>query len=104
MKDTIKKVLREYYGEFNSKLERDYENKIISVLLSAELEEKHKWATYNQVILELKTNLINSIKISELQYRLTDNEDPSKCCLDVIESIDECTPEMVRLYSKIKLF
>lgn len=104
MKDTIKKVLREYYGEFNSKLERDYEDKLISELLSAELEEKHKWATYNQVILELKTNLINSIKLSELQYRLTDDEDPNKCCLEVLESIKEVTPEMARLYSKIKLF
>jgi len=97
-----KKVLKEYYGSFSTPLEREYENKIVQELLTSDLEGKRKWATFNQVIVEVKVSGVN--KLSELLYRITDGEDPVKCCIDILEPMVHMTAEMERLYTKIKLF
>lgn len=104
MKAKIKRILREHYGPFNTNLEKEYENKITSVLLESDDEIRLEWATYNQVILELKNSINTNLRIKELLYRLTEASNPSYVCIDVIEQIDSLTPEMKRLYDKIKLF
>lgn len=110
LRDRIRKELRESYGGFNTYLEHKYEEKIIEKLyeenisrrLSTEkLYIKKEWVTYNQVIVELKHNFKDMLKVKELQYRLTDSEDPSQACIEVIQQITNLSPELERLYEKI---
>ncbi len=101
LKDKIRVVLREHYGEFNTHLEHEYENKLTENLIIGDIEKKKAWATYNQVILEFKNNLKNMLKVKELQYRLTENTDPNEACIEIIEAYQHRTPELERLYNKI---
>jgi hypothetical protein len=104
LKDKIRLVLREHYGDFNSYLEHEYENKLTENLIVGDIEKKKAWVTYNQVILEFKNNLKNMLKVKELQYKLTENSDPNEACIEVIETYNYKTPELERLYNKIKNF
>lgn len=101
MKGKIRNVLRDTYGEYKTNLEGEYRDKVIEVLLSEDIKDKREWATYNQVVVELKHNIKDSLKTRELLYRLTDKEDPNSACIDVIKEIKKRTPELERLYHKI---
>jgi hypothetical protein len=100
----IRSVLREHYGEFETFLEHEYENKVVSNLAEGNRRDKDAWATYNQVILELKHSIKDNLRVKELQYRLTENGEPSHVCIDVIRDVRNLTPELNRLYHKIKNF
>lgn len=104
LKEKIRMVLREHYGDFDSYLEHEYENKITENLILGDIEEKQAWATYNQVILELKNTLKDNLKVKELQYKLTEDINPNEVCIQVIEPIKTKSPELERLYYKIKNF
>lgn len=104
LKRKIRKVLRESYGDFNSDLEGMYRDKITDALLQEDLETKKEWATYNQVIVELKHNIKDNLRLRELLYRLTDIEDPNNACIEVIKEVQIKTPELERLYHKLKNF
>ncbi len=102
IKAKIRQKLVEVYGEpFNSYLEHEYEKKITENLINGDLKSKKEWVTYNQVILELKHNIKDALKVKELQYKLTDNESPSKACIEVIKEVKLLSPELFRLYEKI---
>ena len=102
IKAKIRQKLVEVYGEpFNSYLEHEYEKKITENLINGDLKSKREWVTYNQVILELKHNIKDALKVKELQYKLTDNESPSKACIEVIKEVKLLSPELFRLYEKI---
>ena len=100
----IRTELQRYYGNFETLLEHHYEEKIVNKLLIEDYSTKHEWATYNQLLLEIKHNLKNILLAKELQYRLTDNENPSQACIDVIKKSIISTPELNRLYDKILSF
>jgi hypothetical protein len=100
-KHKIKELLNEKYGNFTTLLEKQYEYKLTNKLISG---NKTKWITYNQVVLELKHSLKDTLKVKELQYKLTENDDSTNNCLSVIEDIKTSTPELERLYYKIKNF
>lgn len=104
LKGKIRQVLREHYGEFNTVLEHDYERKVTDYLFEGDNDIKHAWVTYNQVILELKNTLKDMLKVKELQYKLTEDTNPNNVCIEVIEDIKHKTPELTRLYEKIKSF
>lgn len=104
LKDKIKLVLREVYGDINTSLEYEYENYITENLSNGSIKTKKEWITYNQVILELKHNIKDTLRVKELQYRLTEESEPSAVCIDVIEKISFKTPELERLYYKIMNF
>ena len=104
LKVKIREVLRESYGDFNSNLESEYRDKITEALLQEDLENKKEWVTYNQVILELKHNIKDNLRVRELLYRLTDIEDPNNACIEVIKEVQTRTPELERLYHKIMNF
>ena len=104
LKTKIRQVLRETYGEFNTLLEHQYEDKLVEVLIVGDMSNKRAWATYNQVILELKNSLKDMLKVKELQYKLTDNSDPNEVCIELLEAIQHRTPELERLYYKIRNF
>ncbi len=104
LKNKIRKVLRETYGEFNTLLEHEYENKLIEILIVGDISNKRAWATYNQVILELKNTLKDMLKVKELQYKLTESSDPNEVCIELLETIQHRTPELERLYYKIRNF
>lgn len=104
IKNKIRSILKEQYGEFETVLEHEYENKLTENLIVGNLETKHAWATYNQVILELKHSLKDMLKVKELQYKLTEDIDPNEVIIESIESIKTYTPELERLYYKIKNF
>lgn len=102
IKAKIRQKLIEGYGEpFNSYLEHEYEKKITENLINGDLKSKKEWVTYNQVINELKHNIKDGLKVKELQYKLTDNQSPSKACLEVIKEVKSVSPELLRLYQKI---
>ena len=97
----IQYVLREAYGPFNSFLENKYSTHLTKKLIS---DDKNKWITYNQVVLELKHNIKDSLRVEELQYKLTDIEyNPNEACIQILEAV-ELNPELERLYYKIKNF
>lgn len=102
LKLKIRQVLKEYYGEFNSFLEIEYENKLTENLIIGDYKTKKAWATYNQVILELKFSLHDNLRVKQLQYNLTENSNPNLACIEVIEEVKTLTPELTRLYEKIK--
>ena len=104
IKTKIRESLREQYGEFVTYLEHEYETKLTENLIDGDIDKKRAWLTYNQVILELKHTLKDMIKVRELQYKLTDNEDPNEVCISVMEDIKNQTKELERLYNKIANF
>ena len=104
LKGKIKKKLREVYGDFQTYLEYEYENRSTENLMSGTKKNKKEWATYNQVILELKHNLKDMLKVKELQYRLTEEEEPREMCIDFMENLKDKSPELERLYYKIRNF
>jgi len=104
MKAKIRQALNEAYGDFSSNLENQYEEKVVDILMNRDWETKMQWATYNQLILEIKNTLKDDLKVKELQYRLTDSEDPKCACMDVLSKIRLFTPELERLYNKIMNF
>lgn len=104
LKAKIRKLLRENYGDFQSDLEVSYENKITENLIIGDIENKQAWLTYNQVILELKYSLKDMLKVKELLYKLTDTGNPNEICIQVIEEVKNQSPELERLYYKIRNF
>jgi hypothetical protein len=44
------------------------------------------------------------LKVKELQYKLTEEENPREVIIEVIEDVKGLTPELERLYNKIKNF
>jgi len=100
----IKQLLREQYGDFNTHLEHIYEDKITENLATGSKHRKEEWATYNQVILELKHSIKDHLRVKELLYKLTDNGDPNMVCMEVIKEIKNPSPELERLYNKIMNF
>lgn len=104
LKTKIRKVLKEHYGDFNSGLEHEYEKKLTENLIKGNIEKKKAWITYNQVIVELKHSLKDMLKVKELQYKLTENTDPNAVCIEVIEELKDKSPELNRLYNKIRNF
>ena len=96
--------MREAYGSFDTYLEHEYENKLTNNLFNGDLKSKQEWVTYNQVILELKHNIKDGIKVKELQYKLTEDSPPSQACIEVIDGIKNLSPELYRLYNKINNF
>lgn len=104
LKTKIREALKKQYGEFSSVLEHQYEDKLTENLLIGNDEKKKEWITYNQVILELKHTLRNTLKVKELQYKLTENLNPNEVCIEVIKDVKNCTPELERLYHKINGF
>lgn len=103
-KENIRNALRGVYGDFNTYLEHEYEDRITEHLFIGSINDKKKWATYNQVIIELKNNLKDTLKVKELQYKLTEDVDPNDVCLEVLNSLKIKTPELERLYHKIMNF
>ena len=101
IKSKIREQLRETYGSFDTYLEHEYEDKLTEHLFNDDFDLKKEWATYNQVILELKHNIKDIIKVKELQYKLTDDTPPNEACIEVISDIKNLTPELNRLYNKI---
>lgn len=96
--------MREVYGPFNTYLEHEYENKLTDNLFNGDSKLKREWITYNQVILELKHNIKDGIKVKELQYKLTEDSPPNEACIEVIYDIKNLSPELYRLYNKINNF
>lgn len=103
-KTKIKEELRKLYGSFDTVLEHQYENAITEHLSLGPYENRHEWATYNQVVLEFKNTLRNMLKVKELQYRLTEALNPKDVVIEVLEDSKNFTPELERLYYKIKSF
>lgn len=102
LKLKIRNVLKEHYGEFNSFLEIEYENKLTENLIVGDDKTKRAWVTYNQVILELKFSLHDILRVKQLQYSLTETTNPNLECMKVIEEVKTLTPELTRLYEKIQ--
>ncbi len=100
----IQEVLKAQYGNFETHLEHVYENKVTKILAEGDIGNKKAWVTYNQVILELKHSIKDILKVKELQYKLTENSDPNRVCIEVIKNVKHRTPELERLYHKIKNF
>ncbi len=104
LKGKIRILLRENYGDFQTDLEISYEHKLTENLIVGDIHRKKAWLTYNQVILELKHSLKDMLKVKELQYKLTDNGNPNDICIEVIEEMKDKSPELERLYYKIRNF
>lgn len=104
IKAKIRTVLREHYGEFSTDLEHEYESKLTTNLIEGDIRKKTEWATYNQVILELKHSLKDMLRVKELQYKLTEDINPNNVCIEVIEPVKDRSPELERLYYKIRNF
>ena len=100
----IRQVLREQYGEFNTHLEHVYEETVTKKLSDKNIKNRKAWATYNQVVLELKHSLKDNLRVKELQYKLTEDSDPNQVCIDVINEVKNFSPELERLYYKIVNF
>jgi len=104
IKSKIRTELINHYGEFETILEHQYGDKITEKLSHGSLASKKAWITYNQVILELKHSLKDMLRVKELQYKLTDDGDLNNIVIEAIENVKNFTPELERLYYKIKNF
>jgi hypothetical protein len=104
IRNKIRQILTQQYGNFETHLEHVYEDKVVEVLEHGDIKNKQAWLTYNQVILELKHSIKDNLRVKELQYKLTNNEDPNRVCIEVIKDVKDRSPELDRLYHKIKNF
>lgn len=104
LKEKIREALRGVYGNFETDLEIEYETKITNNLLNGNRKDRVEWATYNQVMVELKHNVNNMLKVKQLQYELTDDTDPSEVCINIIDGLRVKSIELDRLYDKIMDF
>jgi hypothetical protein len=104
LKARIRCVLNKQYGNFETILEHQYEDKLTENLIEGPLSKREEWATYNQVVLELKHSLKDMLRVKEVQYRLTDDGNPNEIIIEAIEEVKTLTPELERLYYKIKSF
>lgn len=104
IKDNIRLKLREAYGNVETYLEGTYEQYLTENIYISTIDNKKKWVTYNQVILELKHNLKDMLRVKELQYKLTESTNPNNTCIEVLSGLDKLTPELDRLYNKIRNF
>lgn len=104
IKNKIKSVLTDNYGEFSSYLEKLYEEKLTEKLSSDYILDKKIWATYNQVVIELKVKFNNDLLLKEFLYIITDDNISNEAILFFIEKIENKTNELDRLYNKIKNF
>lgn len=100
----IRKVLNEQYGGFKTDLEHEYEIKLTEKLMDDSLKNKMMWATYNQIVLEFKHTVKDALRVKELQYKLTDEINYKEAILESLENFKNLTPELERLYYKIKNF
>lgn len=100
----IREVLNEHYGGFKTDLELEYEIKLTEKLMDSSLKNKKMWATYNQIVLELKHTLKDNLMVKELQYKLTDDNNNKESILESLENVKTLTPEIERLYYKVKNF
>jgi hypothetical protein len=104
LKDKIKIALSEVYGEFKTGLEIQYEARLTETLLTGDTRNREEWVTYNQVMIELKHNLKDMLRVRQLQYELTDDSRPNEVCLGIIKDLGVKTTELDRLYYKIMNF
>ena len=104
IKNKIKSVLTDNYGEFSSYLEKLYEEKLTEKLSSDYILDKKIWATYNQVVIELKLQFNNDLLLKEFLYIITDDNISNETIIFFIEKIENKTNELDRLYDKIKNF
>lgn len=104
IKRKIREALEKEYGRFRTHLEHVYEEKVTENLAGGTTSDKKAWVTYNQVILELKHSIKDNLKVKELQYKLTENSDPNQVCIEVLSTVKHRSPELERLYHKIKNF
>ena len=104
LKYKIRLELKKHYGEFETILEHQYEDKLTQNLIEGPIKARKAWATYNQVVLELKHSLKDMLRVKELQYKLTDDNNPKEVIIEAIEPIKSYTPELERLYYKIQNF
>lgn len=100
-REDIKEALKTVYGEFTTYLECEYENVITDKIFLGDINEKRKWMTFNQVVLEIKNNIKDDTKVKELQYVLTEDTNQKESCLRIINNIKNKTPELERLYNKL---
>jgi len=104
LKSKIREILKKQYGEFETVLEHQYEDKLTENLIDGTKVLREEWATYNQVVLELKHSIKDMMKVKELQYKLTEDTNPKEIIIEVIEDVKGMSPELERLYNKIKNF
>ena len=104
LKVKIRQVLNEQYGGFKSDLEHEYEIKLTENLMTKSIKKRKVWATYNQIILELKHSIKDMLKVKEIQYKLTDENSTNDSIIESVEGVKTFTPELERLYYKIKNF
>lgn len=104
IREKIKRALREQYGDFETYLEHVYEDKVTENLAKGNIKNKKAWITYNQVVLELKHSIKDNLLVKKLQYELTEDSDPNDVCIEVIKDVKQHSPELERLYYKIRNF
>lgn len=104
IKEKIRSVLRENYGNFDTYLERQYETTMVDNLFHGNKQKKEAWSTYYQLVLEIKNSIKDENRVKELQYKLTDDVNHNEVCIEVIEDIKCYSPEIQRLYEKIMNF
>ena len=104
LKSKIREILKNQYGEFETIFEHQYEDKLTETLIDGTMVLREEWVTYNQVVLELKHSIKDMMKVKELQYKLTEDTNPKEIIIEVIEDVKGMSPELERLYNKIKNF
>ena len=104
LKSKIREILKNQYGEFETILDHQYEDKLTETLIDGTMVLREEWVTYNQVVLELKHSIKDMMKVKELQYKLTEDTNPKEIIIEVIEDVKGMSPELERLYNKIKNF
>ena len=95
----------ELFGK-DSNLEKQFSDIVVAGLMSDDEDVAHFWSTFNAVKIYTKEGE-NQELIKELEYRITDGENPKKVILDIIDKIDlddefADTKEIIRLRDKIK--
>lgn len=89
----------ELFGK-NSNLEKQFSELMVSHLTSNDENEASQWATFQAVNIYLK-RLGEDKLIKEIEYRVTNDENPTTVYLDVLTRSPR-TIELLRLRKKIK--
>lgn len=99
--EKIREILKKVYGEFNSYLEKKYEEKLVDILVNGTAYDKYKWITYNQILIELRLTKKDENITNELLYKLTEDGDPTNSCITFLDGLGKRNKELDRLYDKL---
>ena len=78
--------------------------KVFEIIFDGNLISGEDLLKYFKLKYNHGSEFIKQLRVKELQYKLTETTNPNETCIEVLSSLSNLTPELDRLYNKIRNF